>query len=181
MRLRGDMNNGQKRVLGIILIFVLLIGYALLADAARDNGAWIWIVLVLILVGLILPALQYERYRQLLIATGKGTLSLLANFLQSSASTAPEETKLDRVSVPPALRQKVMSRSNNRCCFPDCKTRGRKNLHVHHIDMDSSNSRNEDNLLALCPNHHSRAHNDHEITIRDVRSWSRGRYRRRSR
>ncbi|MBI2170523.1 MAG: HNH endonuclease [Chloroflexi bacterium] len=75
------------------------------------------------------------------------------------------------------MRQKVLNRASGRCQYPGCPFRGR--LHVHHIDMNPSNSRDEENLIAVCPNHHDTIHKDTEVTQRQVRQWAHGQYGRR--
>ena len=81
-----------------------------------------------------------------------------------------------RRPVPAPLRRKIFIRAGGRCQFRGCSVKGATRLHIHHIDMDRSNSNDEDNLIAICPNHHHEIHNDPSVTTLQVRAWARGRY-----
>jgi 5-methylcytosine-specific restriction endonuclease McrA len=72
-----------------------------------------------------------------------------------------------RVSIPTATRQQVYARAMGRCERPRCSYSGK--LHIHHIDENPSNN-SPTNLVAVCPNCHSRIH-DGEFSIDAQRSW----------
>ena len=82
----------------------------------------------------------------------------------------------ERRAVPAGLRRKIYDRAKHRCQFPSCDVKGGKQLDVHHVNMDRSDSLDENNLIAVCPNHHREIHNSSAVTIPQVRNWARGRY-----
>jgi hypothetical protein len=174
------MNQSQKFMLGILIIFGILIAYALLADAAKDKGGWVWLVVAVVVIGLMLPAIKSDGYRRALKNLSLGSLSALGSIMEANKGNSGGESTLDRRPIPRALRQKILSTANNRCRFPGCQVRGRKNLHVHHIDMDPEKEPHEPDLIAFCPEHHQAAHHDQNVTIRQVRAWARGSYSARS-
>ena len=150
------MTKDRRFVLGILIVFAALVAYALLADAARDKGAVVWIVVAAIGLGLILPATKFPGYRRWLESTIRGGFEAIAEIF---SSPPPEgEFTSERQAVKPGMRNWVIGRAQVRCQAPECEKRGRKNLHVHHIDMNHANSSDENNLIALCPDHHHEAH-----------------------
>jgi hypothetical protein len=72
-----------------------------------------------------------------------------------------------RVSIPSNIRQQVYARSRGRCERPRCSYGGK--VHIHHIDENPSNN-SLDNLIAVCPNCHSRIH-DGAFSVDAQRSW----------
>lgn len=76
------------------------------------------------------------------------------------------QTKI-RVPVPSSIRQQVYDRSGSRCEHPRCSYSGKP--HIHHIDEDPSNN-SLNNLIAVCPNCHSRIH-DGAFSVDAQRSW----------
>lgn len=59
---------------------------------------------------------------------------------------------VDRVEIPEKIKNKVILKSSNACCI--CQT---PFVQIHHIDGNPANNE-VDNLVALCPNHHTLAH-----------------------
>ena len=72
-----------------------------------------------------------------------------------------------RVSIPTFTRQQVYARSKGRCERPRCSYGGK--VHIHHIDGNPSNN-SLANLIAVCPNCHSRIH-DGAFSVDAQRSW----------
>jgi hypothetical protein len=64
----------------------------------------------------------------------------------------------DKKTIPEDTKIKVISLSNNRCCV--CQT---PFVVLHHIDTNPSNNA-LDNLAPLCPNCHSQAHSQSQLT-----------------
>lgn len=58
----------------------------------------------------------------------------------------------ERQSLPENIKIEIIARSNNACCICQIPF-----IVIHHIDHNPSNN-NLDNLIGLCPNHHSLAH-----------------------
>ena len=155
------MNHSQKFSLGILIVFAALIAYALLADTAKDKGTWVWLIVALAALGLALPTVKYPGYRRLLGFLIRGGFDGVSELV----SSPNPERSLDRQPVPRALRYKS----------PSLFHEWSQNLHVHHIDMDPGKPARENNLIALCAEHHQQAHHNREVTIPQVRSWkSRG-------
>jgi DNA-binding HxlR family transcriptional regulator len=71
-----------------------------------------------------------------------------------------------RPPMPTARRREVLVEAGHRCAIPTCK---QIPVEVHHIDGDRTNHAFE-NLIALCPNDHSRADRD-EIDRPSLRTY----------
>lgn len=165
------MNREHKSFLGLIIVFALLIGYGLFAGALKTHGQWLWIPLMLVLAGNIAAVIKFPKYRLWLGKNVKyGFEAVADNFTNTGRK------KSERKAVPPAIQKKVLTRASEACQFPDCQEKHRENLHIHHIDWKAKNSRDENNLIAVCPNHHNRIHRDRKTyTDSKVRSWARRR------
>jgi len=66
---------------------------------------------------------------------------------------------MPRVPVSERLKSEIISKCNNCCCV--CQTHHL--VQFHHIDGDPSNN-DIDNMAPLCPNCHSRAHSNSQLT-----------------
>ena len=64
-------------------------------------------------------------------------------------------SKKNRKSIPKEIRRKIFVFSRHECCI--CGNRIGRN-EIHHINSDPSDNR-ENNLILLCPNCHTQAHN----------------------
>lgn len=166
------MKTEHKAVLGFLLIMGLLIAYGLFADALGEYGLWLWIPVIALIVVNIAAVVKSPAYRSWLGGIFKGGISAVAAYF---APKDEREHAFKRKKVPPAMQQKIFQRANNRCQYPGCEETGRRNLEVHHINMDPSDKDDEDNLIVVCPNHHKKIHNT-DIAGRQVRNWAKGQY-----
>lgn len=67
----------------------------------------------------------------------------------------------DRPQIPAELRRKVLVEAGHRCAIPACRY---IDVDVHHIiPWETCQMHEYENLIALCPNCHRRAHNTNEI------------------
>lgn len=67
----------------------------------------------------------------------------------------------DRPPIPAELRRRVLVEAGHRCAIPTCR---HLDVDVHHIvPWETCKSHEYENLIALCPNCHRRAHNTNEI------------------
>jgi len=67
----------------------------------------------------------------------------------------------DRPSIPAELRRRVLVEAGHRCAIPTCRY---IDVDVHHIvPWETCQKHEYENLIALCPNCHRRAHKSNEI------------------
>lgn len=75
---------------------------------------------------------------------------------------------MSRDAIPADLRRAVLVESGHRCAIPQCS---HTDIDVHHIiPWEVCKSHDYDNLIALCPNCHRRAHKD-EIDRKSLREY----------
>lgn len=175
------MKREHQAFLGMVVIVFLLLGYALFSDALRKYGPWLWIPVGVIVAGNVAAAVRFPQYRTLLSKVITVGFTAVAEVFSRDGSGRGEKWP-ERQTIPPARRQWVLQRAGGRCQYKGCSRE--RGLNVHHIDMDRSDPKNENNLIAVCPNHHSDLHNGSlGITSRQARAWAQGRYlsRRRAR
>ena len=73
-----------------------------------------------------------------------------------------------RVSIPADLRRRILIECGHRCSIPTCK---HPNIEIHHIiPWESCHKHEFTNLIALCPNCHTRAHKN-EIDRKSLRRY----------
>jgi hypothetical protein len=75
----------------------------------------------------------------------------------------------DRIPIPKSIIDEIRKRSQNSCENPECKTKWP--IHVHHIDMNRTNSNVPSNLVALCPKCHHHAHHHPIIPQSQLHNW----------
>lgn len=166
------MKAEHKAFLGFVIFFSLIVAYAVLATALDNYGLWVWVPIGLAAIAFLAALLRFPSFRGWFGAVVlKGGFEAVAELFSGGGGTFSE-----REAVPPAMRQQIFRRANHRCQFPACRVSGRKNLDIHHIDMDSSNSKDNANLIAVCPTHHRQIHNEGTISTRQVRRWAVGDY-----
>jgi hypothetical protein len=76
--------------------------------------------------------------------------------------------EMDRHAIPAELRRAVLVEAGHRCAVPRC---GHTDVDVHHIvPWETCKKHEYDNLIALCPNCHRRAHKG-EIDRKSLREY----------
>src|SRR5713101_1188025 len=65
---------------------------------------------------------------------------------------------MERSAIPANMRRKVLVEAGHRCAIPHC---GSTEIDVHHIiPWETCQEHSPENLIALCPNCHRRAHKE---------------------
>ena len=75
----------------------------------------------------------------------------------------------ERPPIPAGIKRKVLVEAGHRCAIPTCR---HIDVDVHHIIPWSTCKKHEyENLIALCPNCHRRAHKNNEIDRKSLRLY----------
>jgi len=154
------MPNRQRRIrieFWAGLIFVALLAYALIAVWWKENPVLGWIIVGVIVAILAFSIYRFPAFRGLLFRTAK----------KAGESIAYETAESGREPMPPHIRANILQRAEHRCENPDCRSNVRPE--IHHIDGDRNNNRFR-NLIALCPNCHTRAGHG-EYSNSQLRNW----------
>jgi len=153
--------KGKRKVkegfwIGTAVVVIIVI--ALIADWWKENSilGWVIIGLVVVITGYCLY--RFQGFRNLVFRTAKKT----------GENIVFEEEASSREPVPTNIRQQILARARNRCENQDCKQDIKP--HIHHIDADNSNN-SPRNLIALCPNCHTKAHRG-VYTTSQLRNWA---------
>ena len=139
------------------LIFVALLAYALIADWWKEHAVLGWTIVAVIVAMLVFSIYRFPAFRRWLFMGAK----------KAGQSIVYETEAPGREPLPSDLRERILKRAHHRCENPDC--RAHINPHIHHIDCDNSNNRPR-NLIALCPNCHTRAHHG-VYSPSQLRNW----------
>ncbi len=137
------IKSGTWVIIGVVAIFI----FALISDWWKTHSVIGWTVLAVLIIGFAFSLYKYPKFRNLVFE--RATSAAKKTFTEKKASP--------REPVPNAERQFVLARSKQRCENPDCYNEVKP--HIHHIDNDYENQ-NLSNLIMLCPNHHTEAHQD---------------------
>lgn len=65
----------------------------------------------------------------------------------------------NRPNIPAELKRKILVEAGHRCAIPTCRSMVKVEIH-HIIPWCECQEHKEDNLIALCPNCHTLAHDD---------------------
>ena len=141
----------------IVVLVVTIIALALIINWWKENVIMAWVIFGLIIVGFGYSLYRFPSLRRFIFKTAKKTGENIV-FQEEASSREP---------VPTRIRQNILSRANNRCESQDCRQVVKP--HIHHINNDY-NDNNYRNLIALCPNCHSKAHNGVSTTSQ-LRNW----------
>jgi hypothetical protein len=156
------MAKGQRRIrpeLWLVLIFLALLAYALIADWWKGHAVLGWVI-----VGIVVALLAFSLYR---FPAFRGLLFRTAQKATEKIAYEPEVS--GREPLRPELREHMLQRADYKCENPDCKEHVKPE--IHHID--GNNGHNDPrNLIALCPNCHTKAH-DGEYSNSQLRNWVR--------
>lgn len=166
------MPKGQRRIRPEFwagLIFVALLAYALIADWWKEHAVLGWTIVGIIIAILAFSIYRFQAFRRLLFRTAK----------KAGENIVYETEASGREPMPKYTRMRILQRARGRCENPDCRSDVRP--HIHHIDGDNSNN-NLRNLIALCPNCHTKAHHgvysNSQLRNWVQRSWETSRRRR---
>ena len=116
-----------------------------------------WTITIAIVAILAFSIYRFPSFRRLLFKTAK----------TAGESMVYETAVSDREPMPPHIRANILQRAQRRCENPDCRSNVRPE--IHHIDGDRNNNRFR-NLIALCPNCHTRAGRG-EYSNSQLRNW----------
>ena len=141
------------------LIFVALLAYALISHWWKENPALGWTITIAVVAILALSIYRFPSFRRLLFRTAK----------TAGESMVYETAVSGREPMPQDTRMRIVQRAGNGCENPDCRSGVRPE--VHHIDSDHNNHSLR-NLIALCPNCHTKAH-DGVYSPSQLRNWLR--------
>jgi hypothetical protein len=76
---------------------------------------------------------------------------------------------MSRPSIPAGIRRRVLVEAGHRCAIPTCR---HIDVDVHHIvPWEKCERHDYENLIALCPNCHRRAHKNNEIDKESLRIY----------
>jgi hypothetical protein len=156
------MPKRQRRIrpgFWFALIFVALLAYALIADWWKGHATLGWVILGIIVAVLAFCLYRIPRFRNLVFGTAKGLV-----YQPTEPTTAS-----GRDPLPPDLREHILQRALYKCENPDCKEHVKPE--IHHIDGNNSHN-SPRNLIALCPNCHTKADNG-EYSNSQLRNWVR--------
>jgi phosphate/sulfate permease len=153
---------GKKRVRSefiFAVIFIALVAFALLADWWKTHAAIGWTIVALLILALIFAIIRFSSFRHQVNNTIKNV----------GEKIIYEDEASEREPVPDKVRKEIYNRANYCCENPDC--RHKTTIHIHHIDMNHSNN-DFNNLIALCPTCHDKAHKG-IFTTTQLRNWLR--------
>ncbi len=140
-------------------IAAAIVVYALLASWWKEHAVLGWIILSVLLVLMVYVLYRYASLRGWLGHQVKNTI-------QKAIS---DEVASDREPLSSGQRDAILKRAKYRCENESCSYQGKP--HIHHIDMNNQNN-NLNNLIALCPSCHQKAH-DGKFTQSQLFNWAR--------
>jgi len=141
---RGKRSLRVEFIFGLIVVFIIVL--ALLLDWWKEHAVIGWTI-----IGILVVLFGFSLYK---FPTFRGWIFKKGAIV--GKKVVYEEGAPGREQIPQNLYNKVMHRANYHCQNPDCKYRGKPQ--IHHINQDNSDNRFW-NLIALCPNCHNDAHN----------------------
>lgn len=156
------MPKGQRRIRPEFwagLIFVALLAYVLIADWWEEHAVLGWTIVGIIIAILAFSIYRFPAFRRLLFRTTK----------KAGESVMYETAISGREPMPAYVRTHILQRAYCKCENPDCKSDTKPE--IHHIDGNRNNN-NPRNLIALCPNCHTRA-GDGVYSNSQLRNWVR--------
>jgi hypothetical protein len=152
--------SGRKRIkpwVWVVLAFVAIIIFGIVADWWKTHSALGWTIVVVLVLIIAFLAYRYASVR---------------GWLGSRVKSAADKIIFEKVAsgrepLPVPQREEVLKRARNRCENERCNYKGQP--HIHHIDGNNSHN-NLSNLVALCPNCHQQAH-DGILTESQLHNW----------
>jgi hypothetical protein len=154
------MSNGQRKVkpaFWMVLLFGAVIIWAVIADWWKTNSVLGWVIVGLVVIAFGFSLYKFKSVRGWFIGSAKSVVK----------RAVYEEEVPTREPLPPEVRESILNRAEFHCENPDCRQRVKPV--IHHIDQNNSHNR-KNNLVALCPNCHTRAHQG-ELTMSQLRNW----------
>jgi hypothetical protein len=166
------MANGQRRIrpeFWIVLVFVALLAYALIADWWKSHAVLGWVILGIVVAVLGFCLYRFPAFRGWLLGMAKkaGKGIVYGNGKQASDASKPTPPP----DLTPDERALFIDYIGNRCEDPTCRITG--DLEIHHITPRREGGTNSVwNLLVLCRNHHGLANKGIPPKPRQAR-WAR--------
>ena len=142
------MNKDTKNtILAAVIIFAIILYYLVYNFYVSHPYLSVLIIaLIFVLIILLIKySYQHEEFREKGIGYINGFIKYLNNFFKTSRANKT------RIPISTEKQQQLFERAENRCQY--CGL-GNVKLNIHHIDGNPSNN-NSNNLIVLCPNHHS--------------------------
>jgi hypothetical protein len=140
-----------------VLIFLALLAYSLIANWWKEHALLGWVIVIILVALLAFSLYRFPAFRGLFIRTAKKAGESMVYGTEASG----------REPLSSDLREHILKRAHYKCENPDCKAHIKP--HIHHIDGDNSNN-NPRNLIALCPNCHTKAHHG-VYSNSQLRNW----------
>jgi len=160
------MAQGQRRIrpeFWIILIFVALVLYALIADWWKGHATLGWVIFGIVVAVLAFCLYKKQAFREWALRTIRDSLGGLIH------EPAEPRTGSGRAHLPQWKIDYIRRRAEYRCENPNCRTGVKPD--IHHIDLNNSHNRLS-NLIALCPSCHREA-GDGRYSRSEIRDWAR--------
>ena len=162
------MAQGQRRFKSefwIILIFVALVAYALIADWWKEHVVLGRVILGIVVAVLALSLWRFPAFRARLVTPLKTAIDGLIHQSPEQIESTPApgaESTTEFTPVRPLTqsdRDLFFEYIGHRCEKPNCRE---SNVHeIHHITPRPEGGRHDVwNLIVLCPTHHKHADNN---------------------
>lgn len=151
-------SDNQIQIIPLIIGLIVIIAMCYIISILLPPYLfYIFIALVVVGLGVIIyfcvKNLEFRektlsKIKQILAAINKLGIDVIRHFQQGER----EVKKKQRIPIPEKTRMLVLERSGDKCAM--CGEES--NLELHHINKNPSNN-SLNNLIALCPTHHSKA------------------------
>lgn len=153
----------RKRSIRPEFIFgALIIGIIIFASVMswwQTHSAIGWAIIVLLLAAFSFSLYRFPEFRRWILKKGKSTTEKLI----TDGGEPPRE------QVPGHIYRAVMARARGRCENPDCNSTVRPQ--IHHINQNNTDSADQRNLIALCPNCHTEVHRTNKFSFQQLRNF----------
>ena len=140
---RGKRSVRPGFIFGLIVVFLIV--FTLILDWWEERAVIGWTILGILIAIFVFLLYRFARFRGWIVRKS----------ISAGKKVVYEDSAPSREPIPRDLYDKVMRRANYHCQNPDCKYKGKPQ--IHHINQDNSDNRFW-NLIALCSNCHTDAH-----------------------
>ena len=155
------MAKGKRRVRDEVIFVLAFLGILLIALILgwwQEHAVIGWTIIGILVALFGFSLYRFPKFRSWIFKKGKST----------GEKVVYTDLVPGREPIPQNLYIKIMHHANNRCKNPDCKYQGKPQ--IHHINQNNRDNRLW-NLIALCPNCHTDAH-DGRYTFSQLRNWN---------